>query len=428
MVLEIRLENFFSIKDEILLDFRAANTDSKVTKALSANVIDYKGEKILKSIGLFGANASGKSNVLKAIDFCKSMIMFPDKYNEWTAFDFMPFKFDGYETRPSTFSIDFFHDGVEYEYSFTLTRTEILKESLYHYTRGRRAKVYTRDETKGPAKQDIYSFTAGLIPRPLDVAINTGKKTLYLSRASKMDRELCGKLYSFFALELGVGFEPLNFTGLGFTFPEEFAKRFVQNKDFFLHALSICDSDIFDIRIVHEKQKILMPIASSNSFSNQSFDTIRFETSHRNNPEIPFDLQDEESAGTKQMFNMLFPLLYVVKEGKTYLLDEFDQSLHAKLAYFVIDLFHAGSSAQFLFTSHNTNLIDVKRFRKDQIVFANKKEDGSTELYSLYDYKDFRENMDAEKGYLQGRFDAIPIVDNSLSALKRLLEGNKEPE
>jgi AAA15 family ATPase/GTPase len=130
----------------------------------------------------------------------------------------------------------------------------------------------------------------------------------------------------------------------------------------------------------------------------------------------------EESAGTKQLFSMLFLLLGVVRDGNAFMLDEFDRSLHTKLADFIIDLFYAGSTAQFLFTSHNTSLINVRRFRRDQILFTNKKDDGSTELYSLYDHKDFRENMDAEKGYLQGRFDAIPIVDNSLAALKKLLE------
>lgn len=122
---------------------------------------------------------------------------------------------------------------------------------------------------------------------------------------------------------------------------------------------------------------------------------------------------------------MLFFLLDMARNGKTFMLDEFDLSLHTKLADFVIDLFHARSTAQFMFTSHNTNLIDVKRFRRDQIVFVNKKDDGSTELYSLYDHKDFRENMDAEKGYLQGRFDAIPLIDSSPPALKKLLENGE---
>ena len=81
---------------------------------------------------------------------------------------------------------------------------------------------------------------------------------------------------------------------------------------------------------------------------------------------------------------------------------------------------HASKGAQLLFTSHNTNLIDVKKFRRDQICFTNKREDGSTDFYSLFDFKDFRENMDAEKGYLQGRFDAVPYVTASVEEIRKL--------
>ena len=96
MILEIRLENFFSIKDEIVLDFRAGKRNSKNEElSLSRNVIDYKGEKILKCIGLFGANASGKSNILKAINFCQHLIVDSHQYNEGKIFDFVPFKFEG---------------------------------------------------------------------------------------------------------------------------------------------------------------------------------------------------------------------------------------------------------------------------------------------------------------------------------------------
>jgi AAA15 family ATPase/GTPase len=82
----------------------------------------------------------------------------------------------------------------------------------------------------------------------------------------------------------------------------------------------------------------------------------------------------------------------------------------------------AKGANQLLFTSHNTNLIDIHRLRRDQIVFVNKTEEGITEVYSLYDFKDFRENMDAEKGYIQGRFDAVPYVDSSVESIKQLLE------
>ena len=422
MVLEIRLENFYSIKDEILLDFRAAKINSEGAKVLSTNVIDYRGEKILKSIGLFGANASGKSNILKAINFCRQLIMNSHSYNEGTLFGFVPFKFEGYTNKPSVFSIDFIHNDIVHEYSFTLTTKEILKESLYYYPNGRRAKVFIRDETKGTNKTEIYSFADGIIPRPLDVATNTSKKALFLSRASQMDREICKVIYQFFTYDFWLGFAPFEYQTWETTMTKEL---FTQNKKLILHTLSICDSDISDINIINEKQKFSIPKAYSSSSFDQTYEAISFETFHKAAPSITFDLFAEESSGTTQLFSMLFFLLDVVKNGKTFMLDEFDLSLHTKLADFVIDLFHAGSSAQFLFTSHNTNLINVKRFRRDQILFANKKEDGSTELYSLYDHKDFRENMDAEKGYLQGRFDAIPIVNSSLAALKKLL-GNTE--
>lgn len=417
MILEIRLENFFSIKDEVLIDFRAGKINSAASRELSANVIEWNGEKILKTIGLFGPNASGKSNILKAIAFCCRMVLESHQHNEGAIFNFSPFKFEGFDTKPSTFSVDFVHDNVEYEYSFTLTRTKILTENLYYYPNGRKAKIFTRDETAGKEKQQKYSFTEGVIPRPLDVAENTSEKTLFLSRGSQMDREICKKIYRFFMERFILGLVPL--TSLA-------AERlFKQNKDLILLALQISDSDIVDIDAV--KNTIKLPVQPLPGMIHlpgsvpQELDMIRFETFHRHSPSIPFSMEAEESAGTARFFSILLLLLSVVREGKAFMVDEFDSSLHAKLADFIIDLFHASSNAQFIYTTHNTNLIDVKRLRRDQVLFVNKKEDGSTEVYSLFDYKDFRENMDAEKGYLQGRFDAVPHIDASLAALKKIL-------
>ena len=89
----------------------------------------------------------------------------------------------------------------------------------------------------------------------------------------------------------------------------------------------------------------------------------------------------------------------------------------------IVALFHASESAQLIFSTPNTNLLDLKKLRKDQIYFVNKKEDASTDLYSLFDYKDFRDSMEAEKGYLQDRFDAIPYIDSSTATLKELIHG-----
>lgn len=410
MLLKIELENFYSIKDKVCIDFTAANINTAMSKSLADNVIDWNGTKILKTIGLFGPNASGKSSIIKAIRFCCSLILESNNHNAGAVFNFVPFKFDGCDKKPSRFLIDFVCENVEYEYSFSLTRTEILEESLFYYPNDRRAKVFTRNEN---AKQK-YTFAEGIVNRPLDVAANVSRKNLFLSRASSMNRMLFQKLYLYFLQTFLLGFLNLN--------DKVTEELFNEYKPVIMEALSICDSDISDIKIIREKITMPMQNPFALNMSNViEHEITRFETTHKKSPEIPFDMQTEESSGTIQLFGILLRLLDVVQNGKSIMLDEFDASLHTRLADFVIDLVHASRNAQMLFTSHNTNIIDVRRLRRDQIVFVSKKDDGSTETYSLYDYKDFRENMDAEKGYIQGRFDAVPFVDSSVGNLKKLM-------
>lgn len=417
----MRFSNFFSIKDEISIDFKTGNINTATAKELTDNIFTVNDEKFLKVQGLFGPNASGKSSILKAALFCRQLILDSFQNNEGTIFNFMPFKFDGYFEKPSSFFINFITDGIEYEYSFKLTRNEILSEELYYYPGKRKAKIFTRDESKGPTKSDIYSFGEGHFVKPLDVAQSTGKNTLFISRASQMDRELAKKIYNFFRTELLIGLPQLS--------GKYAVELFNQNKELILKALKMADSDITDINVKIEKTPLFsvqpqvtrngVPVPT-NTFT-QIVEVINFYTTHKRNPDISFHLEAEESAGTIQIFNLLLLLLDVCKNGKTLILDEFDASLHTELAQFILDMVNASNSAQFLFTSHNTNLLDIKKMRRDQILFTNKKEDGSTEVYSLFDFKDFRENMDAEKCYLQGRFDAVPYISSSISVIKNLL-------
>lgn len=390
MVLRIELSNFFSIRDLLSIDFRAANIHTLLAGELRDNVMEWSGMNVLKTIGLFGPNASGKSNIIKAIRFCWSLILHSIDSNVGTVFDFAPFKFNGYDNQPSSFLINFVIDGIEYEYSFTLTRTAILDEALYYYPKGRRARVFTRHGIQPPK----YTFGEGLITRPLDVVTNTSDKNLFLTRASSMNREIAQRVYRYFLDDLLPGIQTSDV--------QSNTDNFNAYKPLILRALSICDTDIVDIKI-----------NKANG---------HFVTYHKENPSLPFDLLTEESDGTIKLFRILLNLLDVVKHGKTLLLDEFDSSLHIRLADFIIDLVHASKASQLLFTSHSTNLIDIHRFRKDQIAFVNKRSNASTEVYSLFDYKDFRDNMDAEKAYIQGRFDAVPYVESSVSGLKSLLK------
>ena len=378
-VLEIRLSNMFSFRDEVTLDLQAAKIQTKKARELEGNLFSVDGEQMLKSVALFGANASGKSNVIKAIRACVNMVRSSHNYNVDTRFAISPFKFEDYANKPSSFYIRFLLNGVEYEYSFSFMHDEIITETLYYYPNGRKSLVFRRDESRGTEKKDIYEFKT-VIKRPFDVADNTSKKTLYISRASQMDREIAQKIFLFFCNDIVLDYQVANIDSLDNLFKER--------KEQMLEVLRTADSDIIDFKI-----------------QNNAITTF-----HRTNPSVAFDFETEESEGTKTLFRMMVRMIGIIHEGKMLLVDEIDNSLHTQLVEFVIGMFNHSNHAQLIYTIHNTHLLNTDFQRRDQVYFVNKREDGSSDLYSLFDFKDFRDTLDMEKAYLQGRFDAIPYI------------------
>lgn len=381
MVLEIRLSNMFSFRDEVTLDLQAAKIQTKKARELEGNLFSVDGEQMLKSVALFGANASGKSNVIKAIRACVNMVRSSHNYNVDTRFAISPFKFEDYANKPSSFYIRFLLNGVEYEYSFSFMYDEIITETLYYYPNGRKSLVFSRYESRGTEKKDIYEFKT-VIKRPFDVADNTSKKTLYISRASQMDREIAQKIFLFFCNDIVLDYQVANIDSLDNFFKER--------KEQMLEVLRTADSDIIDFKI-----------------QNNAITTF-----HRTNPSVAFDFETEESEGTKTLFRMMVRMIGIIHEGKMLLVDEIDNSLHTQLVEFVIGMFNHSDHAQLIYTTHNTHLLNTDFQRRDQVYFVNKREDGSSDLYSLFDFKDFRDTLDMEKAYLQGRFDAIPAISN----------------
>ena len=379
MVLEIRLSNMFSFRDEVTLDLQAAKIQTKKARELEGNLFSVDGEQMLKSVALFGANASGKSNVIKAIRACVNMVRSSHNYNVDTKFAISPFKFEDYANKPSSFYIRFLLNGVEYEYSFSFMHDEIITETLFYYPNGRKSLVFSRDESRGTEKKDIYEFKT-VIKRPFDVADNTSKKTLYISRASQMDREIAQKIFLFFCNDIVLDYQVANIDSLDNLFKER--------KEQMLEVLRTADSDIIDFKI-----------------QNNAITTF-----HRTNPSVAFDFETEESEGTKTLFRMMVRMIGIIHEGKMLLVDEIDNSLHTQLVEFVIGMFNHSDHAQLIYTTHNTHLLNTDFQRRDQVNFVNKREDGSSDLYSLFDFKDFRDTLDMEKAYLQGRFDAIPYI------------------
>lgn len=416
MVLEIRLSNFFSINEEVILDLRAGNIKSAKAKKLSNNIFSYDDIKVLKTVALYGANASGKSNIIKTIRFCNAMVYESHKHNENTIFNFKPFKFKGYSNKPSKYSIRFVLKGTEYKYSFSLNQKQILTESLFYYPKGRKAKVFERDENTGKSKRDKYSFGSSVIKRPFDVAENTSNKTLYISRASQMDREIPKDIFNFFYSRIILHHSNYGKRNL------EFLIKSYKNK--LLTALQFADSDIVDFKINFKKEKGKSLKANLDTeeafFVEEELEKVELKTYHRFSPNTPFDF-NEESLGTQKLFFMMLTIIDIVRNNKILLIDEIEDSLHPKIVEYILEIFSASSESQLIFSTHNTNLLNLNKFRKDQIWFVNKKEDGGSDLYSLYDYSDFRDTMDLEKAYLQGRFDSVPIIDDSIENLHSII-------
>ena len=376
MVLDIRLSNFFSVNDEIYLDFRAGNINTQKSKSLSNNIFEFDDIKVLKTVALYGANASGKSNIIKAIRLCHSMVFESHNFNENSIFPFKPFKFKGFSKKPSTYIIRFVIEDIEYQYSFVFTQKEILKESLYYYPNGRKAKVFTKDEAAGVSKKDFHRTFI----------------LKYLGWSAKHANSLIAEY-----------------------------------KPQLLKALKLADSDIIDFKQNIRKElgkNIKANIRTEEAFfEEEMMERLEIKTYHKFSPKVAFDFDTEESEGTRKLFFIMLTILDVVKKNKILLIDEIEDSLHPKIIEYIIDIFNTAKSAQLIFSTHNTNLLDLSKFRKDQIWFVNKKEDGGSELYSLYDYNDFRDTMDLEKAYLQGRFDSIPIIDDSKEKLEAIING-----
>lgn len=388
MIICLRIKNFYSLRDDAVLDFTADFSNRKSQESFPENLIEFSGNKFVNIIGLFGSNAAGKSNIIKAIDYCRTLILTSHLNNEGDELNYAPFKFSN--GNPSEFYIDFTADGIEYEYSFQLNEGKIISEELYYYPYKRRSRIFSRTNSY------TYQFKKGVIQRPNEVVANTGPKTLFLSRASSMNRQIAQAVYRFFLNEIVIGLGSFDLSKIS-------VNEFECNKKILLKGLEISDSDIVDVKIIE---------TVPGQYLLQSF--------HRENPNIPFDFIKEESEGTKRLMSMLMLILNKITIGATFFLDEFDLKLHLRLSEFILNLIRASGKSQLVFTSHNPLLIDKDSLRPEQIVLVNKQADGNSEFTPLSDFEGIAKISDPRKAYLQGRFDSVPYIGDVREILSEL--------
>jgi len=422
MLVEFKVENFNSIKEQVVFSM-VAGADN----ALDYNVIThkkYKKNKILKSAVIYGANASGKTNIIRALSFMEKIILENNNRQKGDKIKVVPFKLDEeYKNRPSKFDIIFIHEDIKYAYGFVVDQEKVHSEYLYFYPNGRQSTIFERITT------DRFKFTRDKEEQEA-LSKRTISNRLYLGNATEWNYEPCAKAFEWFKKMLRTNVSGNMSSWANYTASQAHISK--TKKEAIKCLLNEADLNIKDY-ITEEKNIDDDPFF--NRLTDKLKETIRSEmdlsevklisvkTTHTARKldgtlyEEIFNM-NEESSGTQKIFDLSGPLLDVLAHGYILIIDELDIRLHPLLVENIVKKFHDRKqnpkNAQLIFTTHNTNLLTQTLFRRDQIWFTEKDpEVSSTNLYSLLDLG-VRKDENIEKGYLAGRYGAIPFIGEGL--------------
>lgn len=392
MLVLFRVKNVLSFKEEAVLDMRAVPS----YKEHLENLIDTgRKEKYLRVAAIYGANAGGKSNFWHAIAYFQKIVM-ESKNNakeEETILSkyFAPFALDdsAEDSKTSEFEIFLQIGENEYQYGFRYNDKEIKEEWLYRKGQaGKPAMIFVRDGreiTFGSTVKGESSKYEKHIPR----------ETLVLSFFGRMDFETNSYKEPFEQIQK-IGYLVSNFDSYG-NQPKKLEAMLLfqidENKNILLDFLKAIDTGIKDIR--YELFK----------------DWVSFSTAHKDkNGNLHWLSLSAESEGTLKSIFLFLLFSQVIRNNEIVVVDELNNKLHPLLQRLIINMFYQkGTEAQLIFTTHNTNLMDKRFFRRDQIWFVQKDEYGHSELFALSDFK-VRNDASFEKDYLAGVYDGIPIL------------------
>lgn len=412
MLLRFSVSNHLSLRDSQELLFTTSSLKDKA-EGLIACAAAPRGT-VLPAVVLFGANASGKSNLVHALKAMQRMVLF--SHTRGDASGGVPrhaFKLDAsYSDKPSRFEIDFVHQGVRYHYGFEADDTAFLSEWLYAIPKSHRRLMFEREGND-------FRFGRELKGQNNTIAGLTRSNSLYLSAAAQNRHEQISSLYEYIRsmnCYMSIGSD------------SEYWLRNNEIDTRVIEFLGKLDTGICDYQRREEPhempraalQEALRELADTPIDLNLSGKQVTVELAHRSRDGKPVYLNlGLESAGTRRLLVMLSHAYRALDTGTPLVIDELDMSLHTLAGAAVLQLFCSPETnpkgAQLVATVHDTNLMGWSGLRRDQIWFTEKDEDGATLLYPLTDIRT-RRSDNLEKGYLQGRYGAVPF-DDPISAL-----------
>lgn len=427
MLLRFGVENYRSLRDYQEISFVASKLSGE-----TSHLIDGlpKGHKGLPALGLFGANASGKSNVLSALNFlCRGILHSHSGRDLRDGTPRVAFKLDPLTlSKPTKLVCDFLIDGARYRFGLALDDKVILEEWLYSYPKGKRQVWYHRRRSD----DDEYYFGSFLKGKNQTIASFTRPNSLFLSTAVQNNHEQLSPIYGFFDRQIDFRLDVAR------AYPATLA-GYVENpnrRPRFLDFLLFADFGIGDVRIRQSGHDAPSPAPSTDNpiltelardltsvFAKYKdelpeFDieedpkTVEFSHMGHGGEKVFFHLSDE-SRGTRSFGAILGPALEAIDRGGLLVVDELEASLHPLLARKIVGLFCSSTGnpkgAQLLFSSHDTNILSDGVLRRDQVWLTEKNSEGATRVYPLTDFRS-RPTDNLEKGYLEGRYGGIPTL------------------
>lgn len=423
MLIQFSLENFLSFKDNASLSMVAGKRKSK-NKSLDqgATFELNKDLNLLKCAVLYGANASGKSNLISALRFVKSFILNSSKESRVDEpIATSPFKLQTrLDARPSGFQVIFAVGKTIFQYDFSVDQNRVHAESLLSVKDGKEVELFTR------TMNDISlhkSFKEGKL-----LAEKTRPNALFLSVCANFNGEISNLISQWFSsltiisgIRDEVSLERTR-TLLG-TEKEAQISRLLNEFDLGMERIALSDLSETALRranapkgnasLLEAMEKFEEKVGLSSRRAINTYHKV-FDEQGELHGEIPF-LLSNESEGSQKMIALSGPLVEALENARVIVIDELDARLHPIISKQIIEIFNSGTvnqkNAQLIAATHDTNLLDKDLLRRDQIWFTEKNRYGASHLFSLTEYR-VRNDASFEKDYILGKYGAIPLLGN----------------
>ena len=414
MLVDFTVSNFMSIKEEVCLNLVARpSRDRDDTHAVTPAFPESSSPiRLVRTTGIYGPNAAGKTNLLLALSIMQKIIRASSQSLD--KFPIVPFQFDSkYRKQPSTFEATFILDGVRYQYGFSATETLISEEWLHAWPHGR---VQTWFQRSG----DSIVFGPRLTGPKSAWKTATRPNSLFLSTAVALNSVQLKPIADWFSKSLHVAVPSIWSDNFTTSLCRADTSDGAITKGNILDFLNSADLSVKDISIVDEEfhtgqlpQDIPAVVRDeiARDFKGKQISRVFFVHEARDDQHVELALE-VESHGTQKMYALAGPWLDVLRDGSTIVIDELEDSLHTNLVEHLISWFHSNQTnprgAQLIFTTHNTSILNQDIFRRDQIWFCERNQHLETGLFPLTDFKPRKGFENLERSYLAGRYGAVP--------------------